>query len=207
MNSLAQTLLHQAQALPEGGLLSPGEVAELGTRSAVARALKHLVDTHQLVRVDRGLYTATVEGRFGVRSPAAHRVAEALATREGLALAPHGAVEANALRLSLQVPARVIYLTSGRTRALTLGKMVISFVHAEPWLLRPGVCGAAVRALDCMGPTWIARSVTSLRGTLGEKVWQELGRACEGLPEWIAEAIAAAPIPTGQPAPGERKVR
>ena len=46
---------------------------------------------------------------------------------------PTGAAAANALGLTTQVPVRSVYLTSGRSRTMILGKQVIELQHAPRW--------------------------------------------------------------------------
>jgi hypothetical protein len=56
--------------------------------------------------------------------------------------------------LTTQVPVRSVYLTSGRSRKMHLGKQVVELRHAPRWQLalanRPA--GEAVRALAWLGP-------------------------------------------------------
>ena len=96
----------------------------MGTRAAVDQALSRLSKEGKLLRVARGAYVAPVSSRFGTRAPAPEKVVEALAAQSGEVIASHGAIAANTLGLTQQVPVREVYLTSGRTRILKLG-------HAE----------------------------------------------------------------------------
>lgn len=50
----------------------------------------------------------------------------------------HGAAEANALGLTTQVPTREVFLTSGPTRKLQLGKRQIELKHGNRWQLALG---------------------------------------------------------------------
>lgn len=69
MSSLAQAILSAAQALPEGGLLSPKEFLHLGSRAAVDQTLTRLTREGKLLRVGRGTYALPVQSRFGTRPP------------------------------------------------------------------------------------------------------------------------------------------
>ncbi|BCH12471.1 hypothetical protein MesoLj131c_67290 (plasmid) [Mesorhizobium sp. 131-3-5] len=55
---------------------------------------------------------------------------EALASQRGEIIVTSGAVAANTLGLTRQVPVRSVYLTSGRTRKMSLGKQVVELRHA-----------------------------------------------------------------------------
>lgn len=191
MNTLPETILQQARSLPEGGVLSPKEFLHLGSRSAVDQAFSRLAKTGKLLRVARGAYATPVSSRFGSRAPAPEKVVKALAEQSGEIVVPHGASAANALGLTQQVPIREVYLTSGRTRKLKLGRSEVLVKHAPRWMLALGTrpAGAAVRALAWIGPTHAGKSLASLRRTLPRSEWQALASARATLPDWMARAI------------------
>lgn len=191
MNTLPETILQQARSLPEGGVLSPKEFLHLGSRSAVDQAFSRLAKTGKLLRVARGAYAAPVSSRFGSRAPAPEKVVKALAEQSGEIVVPHGASSANVLGLTQQVPIREVYLTSGRTRKLKLGRSEVLVKHAPRWMLALGTrpAGAAVRALAWIGPTHAGKSLASLRRTLPRSEWQALASARATLPDWMAQAI------------------
>ncbi len=191
MNTLPETILQQAHSLPEGGVLLPKEFLHLGSRSAVDQAFSRLAQAGKLLRVARGVYSAPVSGRFGSRAPAPEKVVQALAEQGSEIVVPHGASAANALGLTQQVPIREVYLTSGRTRKLKLGRSEVLVKHAPRWMLALGArpAGAAVRALAWIGPTHAGPSLASLRRTLPPAEWQVLAAARATLPGWMAQAI------------------
>ena len=191
MNTLPKIILLQAHSLPEGGVLSPKEFLHLGSRSAVDQAFSRLAKAGKLLRVARGAYAAPVSSRFGSRAPAPEKVVQALAEQSGEIVVPHGASAANALGLTQQVPIREVYLTSGRTRKLKLGRSEVLVKHAPRWMLALGArpAGAAVRALAWIGPSHAGESLTTLHRTLSHAEWQALASARASLPGWMAQAI------------------
>lgn len=190
MSKLPETILLHAQSLPEGGVLSPKEFLHLGTRAAVDQALSRLTKEGRLLRVARGTYVTPVTTRFGTRAPSPEKVVQALSTRTGETVTPHGASAANALGLTRQVPIREVYLTSGPSRKLRLGRSEVAVNHAPRWMLAlGGSAGAAVRALAWMGPSHVNESLATLRRTLPSSEWQALAGARAGLPSWMARAI------------------
>lgn len=191
MTVLSASILSHAASLPEGGVLSPREFLHLGSRAAVDQALSRLTREGKLLRVARGTYVTPVSSRFGTRAPAPEKVVHALAAQNGEVVTPHGANAANALGLTQQVPIREVYLTSGRTRKLKLGRAEITVKHAPRWMLAlgSGQAGAAVRALAWMGPGHVHESLAALRRTLPPSEWQTLTAARAALPSWMAQAI------------------
>ena len=191
MNTLPEIILLRADSLPEGGVLSPKEFLHLGSRPAIDQALSRLTKAGRLLRVARGIYVAPVYSRFGKRAPAPEKVVKAMAEQSGDIVAPHGARAANALGLSLQVPMREVYLTSGKTRKLKLGRQEVLVKHAPRWMLAlgTGLAGTAVRALASMGPAHASESLAALRRTLPHAEWSALVSARAALPSWMAQAI------------------
>lgn len=188
---LPETILLHAQSLPEGGVLSPREFLHLGSRAAIDQALSRLSGQGKLLRVARGVYVAPVSSRFGVRSPAPEKVVLSMAAQNGELVAPHGATAANALGLTQQVPIREVYLTSGRTRKLKLGRSEVLVKHVPSWMLALGTgpAGAAVRALAWMGQAQVAQSLVALRRNLPPTEWRTLASSRAALPSWMAQAI------------------
>lgn len=171
--------------------MSPKEFLHLGSRAAVDQAFSRLAREGKLLRVARGTYVAPVVSRFGSRAPAPEKVVRSLAKRSGEIVVPHGANSANALGLTQQVPIKEVYLTSGRTRKLKLGKGEILVKHAPRWMLTLGTrpAGEAVRALAWIGPTHADVSLASLHRTLPPAEWKALTSARSALPSWMAKAI------------------
>ena len=191
MKTLPETILEHACSLPEGGVLSPREFLHLGSRSAVDQALSRLAREERLLRVGRGAYVAPVSGRFGTRPPAPSKVVESLALQNGEMIAPHGAAAANFLGLTQQVPIREVYVTSGRTRKIQLGRSEVLVKHVPNWMLALGTgpAGSAVRALAWMGPGMARQSLETLHQTLPSQEWATLASSRAGLPSWMARAI------------------
>ncbi len=191
VNTLPETIMQQARSLPEGGVLSPKAFLHLGSRAAIDQAFSRLARAGRLLRVARGAYVAPVSSRFGVRAPAPEKIVLALATQSGEIVVPHGASAANALGLTQQVPVREVYLTSGRTRKLVLGRSEVLVKHAPHWMLALGArpAGAAVRALAWMGQTHASESLALLHRTLSSTEWHALTTARATLPGWMAAAI------------------
>ena len=191
MKTLPEVILDHAHALPEGRVLSPKEFLHLGSRSAVDQALSRLARQGILFRVGRGAYVSPVSGRFGIRPPAPAKVVESLASQNGETVAPHGAAAANYLGLTQQVPIREVYVTSGRTRKIQLGRSEVLVKHVPKWMLALGIgpAGSAVRALAWMGPEMARQSLITLHQTLPRQEWEILASSRAGLPSWMARAI------------------
>lgn len=191
---IAEEIETLSEKLPEGTVLSADAFAALGKRPAVDQALSRLARIGVLMRIQRGRYVRPVQTRFGKRAPAPETVVEGLAAESGETIVPNGAAAANALGLTTQVPVRTVYLTSGRSRQLTLGQQVIELRHAEPWELRAPhrPAGQAIRALAWLGPENAPTAAEQLRNRLPDAEKRILVSTCASLPPWLAQAVSEA---------------
>lgn len=191
MKSLPETIIELSILLPEGGVLAPKEFLHLASRAAVDQAFSRLTKGGKLIRISRGLYVAPVTGRFGKRSPATAKVISALALKSQQVIVLSGARAANALGLTQQVSAREVFVTSGRTRTLQLGKAQVTIKHAPHWQVALGatIAGDAVRALAWLGKPHAQEAIAKLHVCLSNSDWQVLKSHISNLPPWMAEAI------------------
>lgn len=192
MAGMAEEIIESTAQAPEGTVWSARAFLHLGSRSAVDQALSRLARAGHLLRVGRGLYVRPVTSRFGTRAPAPEKVVEGVAALTGETVAPSGAAAANALGLSTQVPVRPVFLTSGPSRRIVLGRQVIELKHAPAWQLRRprSLAGQATRALAWLGPEHAPEALKSLKQRLPQTERQELVAARTGLPTWLAQSIS-----------------
>ena len=194
MQRLTERVIEYARRLPEGTPVAAKNLLHLGNRAAVDQALSRLAGRGQLMRAGRGVYLLPVTSRFGTRAPSVELAVEALAAQRGEVIVPSGAAAANILGLTTQVPVRSVYLTSGRTRRMNLGKQVVELRHAPRWQLamaqRPA--GEAVRALAWLGPEKAAAALVALKGKLSPAAFSELVAAAPQLPTWLARSVGTA---------------
>ena len=113
MTAHAEQILAEMIALPEGQPVSAKEFLHLGSRAGIDQALSRLAGTNKLLRVARGLYVLPKHSRFGASAPSPAKLVSALAVRTGALIFPHGAVAANALGLTAQVPSGSVFITNG----------------------------------------------------------------------------------------------
>jgi hypothetical protein len=194
MTRLTEQILAHATGLPKSAPMSAKGLLHLGNRAAVDQALSRLSERGQLIRVGRGVYLRPIASRFGTRAPSVEQAVEAFATQKGEIIVSNGAAAANALGLTTQVPVRLIYLTSGRSRKMHLCKQVVELRHAPRWQLvlanRPA--GEAVRALAWLGPEKAEAALTTLKRKMPSGVFGELAAAAPQLPTWLARGLAKA---------------
>ena len=193
MERLSETILRHAHAQPEGAPVLAKGLLHLGRRSAVDQALSRLVRRGELMRAGRGVYVLPVESRFGPRSPSVEKTVAGLAAARGERIANSGAMAANVLGLTTQVPVKHVFLTSGSSRTLTLGREQIELRHAPAWQLALAGrrAGEAIRALAWLGRDKAGAATRAIRQRLSEDERRELASAGARMPGWLAAAVSA----------------
>jgi hypothetical protein len=194
MSRLSEQILAYAEGQSEGAPISAKSLLHLGNRAAVDQALSRLVERGQLIRAGRGVYLRPITSRFGTRAPSVEQAVEALAAQRGEVIVSNGAAAANALGLTTQVPVRSVYLTSGRSRKMSLGKQVVELRHAPRWQLTLGSrpAGEAVRALAWLGPDKAEEALKALKRKMPPGVFGELVAAAPQFPTWLARSVGKA---------------
>ena len=190
--SVPTKILLAVEAAPVGTLVSAKELLHLGERAAVDQALSRLVKSGRLVRISRGTYLRAVAGRFGPRVPSTFELVGSLAGLRGETVAPHGAVAANELGLTTQVPIRPIFLTSGRSRRIHVGGHSVELRHAPGWqLLMPGrPAGEALRALAWLGPQQAHKAISEIEHRLPKQEVEAMVGVRSRLPTWVAQELS-----------------
>lgn len=205
--SLVSQLLTRIQA-SRGSAWSPRDFTDLGTRAAVDQALRRLSLAGRIRKVARGLYDYPQSSPLvGKGAPRADAIAKGAARARGAKVRPTGAVAANALGLSTQVPARADYITDGPARTIDLGGRTVRLRYVSPKRLAlPDGAGALVEALRylgkdaarALGATDLQRVATSLSAA----DVRALRNATHHAPDWMRPTITrviaahAAQLPT-----------
>ena len=192
MESLTDTILTRARRLPEGTPVSVVTFLDLGTKPAIRSALLQLLKAQKLFRVGRGIYVVPVVSRFGSSAPSAHRFLEQLSRQSGLVIVPSGATTANALGLTTQVPVQMVYWTSGRSRKLNLGKLVLHLVHVPAWqlALAKEPAGEIVRTLAWAGPERVNQVLKEIEAKVPRTEIEKVAQQVSHFPSWIVTALS-----------------
>ncbi len=112
-----------------GQIFIPSDFKDLGTSSAIRKALSRLVEQKLLVRLGQGIYTTPLYDKiFGQAFPSLEEIAEVLAKKEHVKIKPTGQHALNKIGLSTQVPTNVVFLTNGTKKKIRIGKNSIIFL-------------------------------------------------------------------------------
>ena len=140
-------------------------------------------------RLARGIYDFPEEHpTLGKLQPSPEKIAEALVDRDCTRIQPTGAYAANILGLSEQVPAKVVFLTDGPNRTITIGATTIQLRRTTPknMAMAGRLSGLLVQAFREIGKeNMTTERIEYLKRTLPADKRQELLKDIRLAPEWM----------------------
>lgn len=182
-------ILRSLRAAKGGPVFSAKHFGPFGNPAAVRQALSRLVKAGKIRRVRRGLYDLPRQHPItGQSAPNIMATVQALMDGSQAQWQFTGAYAANALGLSDQVPAKIVILTDGVPRRVTLGKLTLVFRRAAPRNLlgagrRAGLVIQALRYLR--GSPEMARHLVRLKKDLDAPTKNDLASLIPKMPAWM----------------------
>jgi hypothetical protein len=193
MTAVIDRIIKRIRAKGRGWVFTPKDFLDMGTRAAVDQVLSRLARQGIIRRLDRGFYDYPKQHPvLGSLSPDIDSLAKALTAQSGDKLFPSGALAANLLGLSMQVPAKPVYLTNGASRTKQIGHWTITLKHARVPLLDrlSDKVNAAFQALSYLGKSNIDEVVIShCASLLDERDIRTMTTVVAQLPGWMADVI------------------
>jgi hypothetical protein len=187
--SIDSRILARIHGRGRGSVLVPGDFLDLGSREAVDLALFRLAKKGTIRRLARGVYDFPKEHPvLGPLSPSAETVARALAGRDRTRIQPAGAFAANALGLSEQVPAKVVFLTDGASRTVKIGPTTIQLRRTTPRNMAAAgrLSGLLIQALRELGQEHVTPARREhLKRTIPADKRKELVKDLPLAPAWM----------------------
>jgi hypothetical protein len=178
-----------------GYVFTPNDFLDLGSRSAVYNALARGAKAGRIRKLAQGLYDYPRIGADGkTLLPTTEAVVRALVGREATRFQPSGAHAANMLGLTEQVPVRIVFLTDGKSRTVSIEKRRIVLKHATPRQMATAgrKSGTVIQALRWLGKRSVDDSVIArVRAQLTAREQRELLRDVRHGPVWMTEILRA----------------
>lgn len=154
----------------EGWTFTPASFADIADPRVIGVVLGRLTKEEKIQRIARGLYSFPKQHpKFGALHPEIQEIVEAIARKDNLRVIASGAYAANLLGLSEQVPAKIVFLTDGKSRKVKIGKSTIELKKASPKQLSLAgtEAGIVIQALRYIGKNYLDKTLSK---KLGEKL-------------------------------------
>jgi hypothetical protein len=121
-----------------GWVFTRKDLRDIAPSGPIGVILGRLVRDGMIRRIGRGLFDYPDQSRLakGSMPPDIEKAAQAIARKHRWTITPEGAMAANLLGLSRQVPAKIVYLSDGPSRKIAVGNQMIEFRNASPKDLR-----------------------------------------------------------------------
>ena len=126
--SVNNTIELKIGRLKPGDVFLPSDFKDLGTSTAIRKALSRLVKIGRVERMGQGIYVIPKYDKvFGKVLPSIEQISNILAKKDHVKIKPSGQNALNKVGLSTQVPMRLVFLTTGHSKRIQIGKSAIIF--------------------------------------------------------------------------------
>jgi hypothetical protein len=192
--TLTERILRRMQRAKPGSVFTPKDFLDLGGRGSIGWVLYELVRQGKIRRVARGLYDhPRKSSALGVTlGPDIDRAARAYARKQQWDVVPNPALAANLLGLSQQVPAQIVYLSSGPSRTIRIGGRDVRFKNARPkaFAARSEHGALVIQALRYLGKDRVDAEVRrAIASKLDDRSLRMVLRDTQYAAAWIHETI------------------
>ncbi len=153
--STSKTLQNKIVSAPQGWVFCANDFKNIGTDLNIDTILHRLAKKGGIRRLGYGLYDKPIiSDLLGPLSPSIQNIMNAYARKLGQVFILDPLNAANALGVTTQVPAKLTYLTDGKSCVLNICGVEIYLVHAAPKIIAgaKSPVGIFIQALRYFGP-------------------------------------------------------
>ena len=188
--STYEKILTKIYDLGRGSVFTPAKFLNLGSRSAVDKALSRLAQRRVIRRLAHGLYDyPKTHPQLGILEPSTDDIVATLAEAEKLKVQPSGAYAANLLGFSDQVPMKMVFLINGTPRRIVVGKREIILKRTSSRQMETAgrISGLVIQALKYLGKIHIdIELIKQLKNRLNPDDKKQLIDDIGNAPGWMA---------------------
>ena len=136
MESTDDKILKRLSKCGRGNIFFPNDFVVLAEIKTILKSLERLTHIGKLIRIARGIYYYPKYDKtlgLGVLYPSYEQIAQSIAKRDKIRIAPAGAYAMNILGLTTQVPMNIVFMTDGTARKIQLfDGHQLCFKHTTP---------------------------------------------------------------------------
>lgn len=193
MSTITDKIYKRIRVKKRGWVFTPKDFLDIGSRAAVDQTLSRLTKQGMIRRLDRGIYDYPKQHNvLGALSPDTDSLAHAITAKTGDIAFPSGALAANLLGLSTQVPAKSVYMTNGHSRTKKVGSRTITFKHARVPVMDklPDNVNYVLQALSYLGKDNIDDdTIASCAKKLNDRDLKTLKSVVPQIPGWMVDLV------------------
>lgn len=193
MSSITKNIIARIITNQRGWVFSPKNFLDIGTRDSVDQVMSRLTKTGFIRKIARGIYDyPRTHPAIGIISPNIDDLARIVASKTGDRIFHSGAMATNLLGLSTQVPAKVVYATTGKSCIKKIGNCSIIFKHTRIPILDDLSlpCNLALQSMAYIGKNYLDSDMIrrySQKLSNDDKI--SISKATPYIPAWMSDAI------------------
>lgn len=177
----------------KGSIIFPADFTALGPNTNIRKALSKLVKDEILIRLGHGIYLYPRHDReLGPLYPSPEDVAKAVARADHARIIPTGSHALYKLRLTQQIPMKLVYLTDGIRRNIKIGKTTIVFNITTPRKMatKGEISGLVIQALESLGKNQItSETLVRVKEALQKEDRKNITHDATLAPAWVADIL------------------
>ncbi|MDP9691325.1 UNVERIFIED_ORG: hypothetical protein J2W82_005016 [Pseudomonas mohnii] len=189
--SVTASIVKRIKYTSKGQPFGIDRFVDVGSRSAVAKILSRLAASGALERLSRGIYMRPKLSHFaGYVRPTTKSILRIIARRNRETIQVHGAEAVRAFGLSTQMQIKPVFYTSGASRKVKAGGVLVHLLHVSPKKLQHAGTrvGLALCALFYLGKKGVTDTViTSMKTKMTPSEFKQL--ADSEIPIWMQIAL------------------
>jgi len=194
MQSIEDKIVSRIYGKGRSWVFSQKDFSQLGRRESIDISLHRLVKKGTIRRVIRGLYEYPKYSSLLKKelSPDIDQVARALARKFGWNIQPSGPAALNLMGVSMQVPGRYGYLSSGPDRSYKIDKTALQFQHAvlKEASFKLPESALIVQGLRSLGKGGITHEfIAGIRKWLDPSLRTKVLKDTKTVTDWIYKAV------------------
>lgn len=193
MKIVSATIIKRIRAKQRGWVFTPRDFLDIGSRASINKALSRLAKKGLIRRLDRGLFEYPKQHPvLGILAPNSDSIAQAITAKTGDKAYPSGAMAANMLGLSSQVPTKTSYLTNGKSRTKIFSDRIIDVKHARVPIIDtlPLKINMTLQALSYLGKSGTDnQTIAQCASILNDQEIKDLSMAIPHIPSWMTGIV------------------
>lgn len=189
-----EAILNYIHSKNAGFAFCASDIPNYGSRTMIDKTLCIMAKSGKIRRVMRGVYDLPRWSDI-LKKPAApdiESVANALARKFGWQLYPCDDGAMNGLGLSTQIPARLIYLSTGPSKVYKVGRLTIEFKHrcSRENEVEGKNARMVVRALKGLGKAYATPEIVmNLAKRFSDREWAQICESTQRVSSWIRDLV------------------
>jgi hypothetical protein len=191
--AMTDKIIKRVRGKRRGWVFTPKDFLDLGTRASVDMALTRLLNSGSIRRIGRGLYDyPMMHKKLGMLTPDADTIVQAVAMQSGHKVVESGAMAANRLGLTTQVPAKSSYVISGASRLKKVAGQTITLKRSRAPILDDvsPQANAILQVLAHLGKANVDdNTIHTLAGRLNGLDVKALKMARSQMTGWMSDAV------------------